>query len=134
MGMYEYQFLVQEDTANTVDAVGTNALDTQLAPPGWEKTGVNGLHVVVTTSFGNLTEGVNLTIVHSDSDDITTSSTKHTSMFVAAADMTKGRHHFVPFGSIPLKRYVGFFFDAVSTAANAGKSTVYFGPRQGGEG
>jgi hypothetical protein len=134
MPAYDYLFIVQEDTANTTDAVGTNVMNFGNANPGVNKNGMWGLHVIVTTAFGNLTEGANFSIVHSDADDISTASEVHTSMFVPVDELTAGKHLFLPACSRPLLQYAGVLFDAVSTAANAGKTTMFFGPASGGEG
>jgi hypothetical protein len=134
MPIYDYLFLVQSDTANTVDAVGTNFMNFGNAAPGVNKHGQWGLHIIVTTAFGNLTEGANFSIIHSAADDLTTASEVHTSMFVPVDELTAGKHIFLPACSRPLLQYVGVLFDAVSTAANAGKTTMYFGPANGGEG
>lgn len=134
MPIYEYTKLLQSDTANTTAAVATDCLDAQDTAPGYNKGGVPwGLHVVVTTTYGNLTEGVRLQILHSAADDITTSSEVHSEMFVPADEMVKGAHFFIPAGSRPLARYIGAAFTPVSTAANAGKSTMWLGPKSGGE-
>lgn len=128
MPMYDYSKLIQSDTANTVDAVGTDKMNFGNANPGVNENGQWGMHVIVTTAFGNLTEGANFSIVHSASDNISVSSEVHTSMFIPVAELVAGAHFFLPACSRVLLGYVGFFFDAVSTAANAGKTTVYFGP------
>jgi len=125
--MYDYSFLLQSDTANTTDAVTTNEVDFGITTPAPNVGFKFGMHVVVTTAFGALTEGVIWWILHGSSGSLSTSSTKHTGMFVGVADMVKGANHFVPCGSIPLLRYACGMFDAVSTAANAGKTTVFLG-------
>jgi hypothetical protein len=127
MPMYDYSFLLQSDTANTTDAVTTNEVDFGVTTPAPNISNQFGMHVIVTTTFGNLTEGVIWWILHDGTGTLNTSSPKHTGMFVAAADMVKNAHHYVPCGSIPLLRYACGMFDAVNTAANAGKTTVYLG-------
>lgn len=127
MPMYDYTFLLQSDTANTTDAVTTNEVDFGTTSPSPNTSGKFGMHVIVTTAFGNLTEGVIWWILHGSSGSLSTASTKHTGMFVDVADMVKGAHHYVPAGSIPILRYACGMFDAVSTAANAGKTTIFLG-------
>ena len=134
MPAYDYLFLLQSDTANTVDAVTTDKMNFGNANPGVNKNGLWGLHVIVTTAFADLDEGANIGIVHSASDDLSTSSEVHTSMFVPVDELTAGKHLFLPACSRPLLQYAGVLFDAVSTAANAGKTTMFFGPASGGEG
>ena len=132
--MFENKFLIQSDTANTTDAVGTNTINFGNAEPGVNKSGDFGLHVIVTTAFTGLDEGVNMGVVHSAADDISTSSEVHTSMFIPVDEMVAGAHFFLPLCSRTLLQYVGTLFDAVTTAASAGKTTQYLGPRVGGEG
>ena len=127
MPVYDYLYLLQSDTANTSDAITTYAVDFGVTAPAVQAGGKFGLHVVVTTAFTSLTEGVNLTVIHSASDDLSTSSEKHTSMFVPVAEMTLGAHFFIPLGSRPLKRYVGGLWDVVSTSGATGKTTWYLG-------
>ena len=127
MPMYDYTFLLQSDTANTTDAVTTNEVDFGITTPAPNVGFKGGLHVIVTTTFGALTEGVIWWTLHDGTGTLNTSSPKHTGMFVAVADMVKGAHHFIPWGSIPILRYACGMFDAVSTAANAGKTTIFFG-------
>jgi len=127
MPMYDYSFLLQSDTANTTDAVTTNEVDFGVTTPAPNISNQFGMHVIVTTTFTTLTEGVIWWILHGASGTLTTSSTKHTGMFVDVADMVKAAHHYVPCGSIPLLRYACGMFDAVSTAAGAGKTTVFLG-------
>jgi hypothetical protein len=132
--MYDYLKLIQSDTANTVAAIGTTTLNFGNDGPGVNKGGVPwGLHVIVTTTFTGLTEGVKLGIVQSDADDISTSSELHSEMFVPVANMVAGAHFFIPAGSQALKQYVNALFSPVSTAASAGKTTMFLGPKSGGE-
>lgn len=134
MPIYDYTKLLQSDTANTTAAVTTDKLDAQDTYPAYNKGGIPwGLHVIVTTAYGNLTEGVRLQILHSAADDLSTASEIHSEMFVPVAEMLKGSHFFIPAGSRQLKRYMCGAFTPVSTAANAGKSTMFFGPKSGGE-
>ncbi|OPY06103.1 MAG: hypothetical protein A4E61_00086 [Syntrophorhabdus sp. PtaB.Bin184] len=134
MPMYDYLKLLQSDTANTGDAVTTDKCNFGVTNPGVNKGGVPwGLHVIVTTTFTGLDEGVNLGIVHSANDDLSTSSEVHTKMFVPVAEMVAGAHFFIPAGSRALKQYACGIFDAVSTAASEGKTTMFLGPKSGGE-
>lgn len=127
MPIYDYLFLLQSDTANTVDAVTTNEINFGVTNPGVNKSGMFGMHVIVTTTFGSLTEGVIWWILQGATTGLTTSSTKHTGMFIPVAQMVKGAHFFIPMGSVPMLQFACGLFDAVSTSANAGKTTVYFG-------
>ena len=134
MPMYDYTKLLQSDTANTVAAVTTDKVNSGVTNPGFNKGGAPwGLHVIVTTTFTTLTEGVKLAIFHSAADDLSTSSEIHSEMFVPVAEMVAGAHFFVPAGSRALKQYLCGAFVPVSTAAGAGKSTMFFGPKSGGE-
>jgi hypothetical protein len=132
--MFDYLFLIQADTANTVDAVGTNEMNFGVTNPGVNKGGVPwGLHVIVTTAFTGLAEGANFSIVHQSTATVSTASEVHTSMFIPVDELTAGAHFFLPACSRTMLQYVGMLFDAVSTAASAGKTTCYFGPANGGE-
>jgi hypothetical protein len=134
MPAYDYKKLLQSDTANTTAAVSSDKLDSGVTNPGYNKGGVPwGLHVIVTTVFATLTEGVMLQIMHSAADDLSTSSEIHSAMFVPVAEMVAGAHFFIPAGSRALKRYLCAEFKPISTAAGSGKTTMYFGPKQGGE-
>ncbi|MFA5322335.1 MAG: Bbp16 family capsid cement protein [Smithella sp.] len=131
MPLYDYIKLLQSDTANTTDAVTTDKMNFGNANPGVNKHGQWGMHVIVTTAFGNLTEGANFSIIHSAADDLSTASEVHTSMFIPVDELVAGAHFFLPACSRVLLQYACGMFDAVSTAANAGKTTIYFGPASG---
>ena len=130
MPIYDYQYLVQSNTALTTDVVGTNPINTGVTNPGFEKSGQFGLHIIIDTTFTSGTEGLNVWVVHSASDNISTSSEKVSGMFIPVAEMTKATHFFIPIGSRKLLQYLGVFFDVVSTSLASGYLTVYFGDRE----
>lgn len=127
MPVYDYAFLLQSATANTTAAVTTNEVDFGVTTPAVNQGGKFGLHVVVTTAFTSLTEGVVIWILHGSAGSLTTSSTKHTGMFIPVASLTLGAHFFIPCGSIPLLRYATALWSPVSTAGATGATTMYFG-------
>lgn len=134
MPAYDYTKLLQSATANTVAAVTTDKIDSGVTNPGYNKGGVPwGLHVIVTTTFTGLTEGVMLQIMHSAADDLSTASEIHSAMFVPVDEMVAKAHFFIPAGSRALKRYLCGEFKPINTAASAGATTMFFGPKSGGE-
>jgi hypothetical protein len=84
-----------------------------------------GLHLIVTTTFATLTSGAIMWIAHGAA---TSPTTKHTGMFIAAADLVAGSHFFIPCGNVPVLQYARGYFEVVSENATAGKATCYFGP------
>ena len=130
MPVYDYLFLLDSDTAFTTAAVSGGAADFGVAYPDVQAAGQFGMHVIVTTTFTSLTEGVRLIIVHSAADDLSTSSEEHTSMFVPVTELAKGAHFFIPLGNRRLLRYACGLWKPVSTSGASGKITWYFGDRE----
>lgn len=124
MGMSDYKFLLGSAQAFTTDGYSTDEVNFGVTNPNPALSGKFGLHVVVTTAFTGLDSGVNIGVVHGAS---TAPTTKHTFRFVAVADLTLGKHIFIPLGG-PLLKYARMQFDAVSEAATAGALTSWFGP------
>ena len=129
MPMYDYKYLVQSATANTSAAVGTNTINTGVTYPGLNKSGQFGLHIKVTTAFTSLASGVQLWIIHSASDNLSTGSTKHSGIFIPVASLTLGAHFFIPCSPHLLFQYIGFLWSPVSEAGASGATTVYFGTK-----
>jgi len=126
MPVYDYQFLLQSDTANTSEAVTTNEINFGVTSPGVNKSGAFGMHVIVTTTFTTSTS-VTFWILQGAATGLTTSSTKHTGMDVPLAQLVKGAHFFVPMGSVPMLQFACGMFTPNGGSAGAGKTTIYFG-------
>ena len=127
MPMYDYKFLLCEAQVlgNAADEYTTDEVDFEVTTPAVNRSGMFGLHMVVTTAYTGLDSGAVLWIVHGAA---TTPTTQHTGMFIPVASLVKGAHFFVPCGSTPLLRYARGLFDIVSEVATAGASTCWFGP------
>ena len=127
MPMYDYKYLLC--SAQAMGNAGSEYTDDQVnfgvTTPAPNKGGQFGLHAVVTTVFATLTSGCILWIAHGASESPTT---KHTGMFIAAADLTAGSHFYVPCGSVPLLQYARGYFEVVSENATGGAMTIWFGP------
>ncbi len=128
MPMYDYLYLLEADHAVTTDDYSTTSVDFGFDNPNSGRGGKFGMHVVVTTTFTDLDEGIILWIMTGSSADPTT---KHIGRFIAVADMVAGAHFYIP-GGHSLGRYVRGWWDIVSTAATAGKLTAWLGPDQDG--
>jgi hypothetical protein len=130
MPIYDYKYLLDEDHAVTTADYSTNEVNFGVTNPNVGKSGMFGLHIVVTTTFTTLTEGMNITICNGAA---TTPTTVCASRFFAVGDLVKGKHYFIP-APPSLLQYARANFAVVSTAAGAGKLTAYFGePGQGAE-
>jgi hypothetical protein len=127
MPMYDYLYLLESDTAITVDAYSTSEVDFGVTNPNVAMNGNFGMHIIVTTSF--------VTTVSIDFKAIDGAATAPTTHILAQrnlllADLVAGKHYYIPFPPSML-RYVRAYYD-VNTNATAGKVTVYLGePGQG---
>lgn len=131
MPMHDYKLLIADAQVlgNAADEYSDDEVNFGMAAPGVNKSGNFGLHMVVTTTFAGLDSGAILWIIHGAASSPTT---KHTGMFIAAADLTAGKHFFVPCGSTPLLQYARGLFDIVSEVASAGAADLWFGPGPAG--
>jgi len=132
MPMYDYKYLLctEQVLGNAADENAENEVNFGVTNPNVGRSGMFGLHVIVTTTFTGLDSGVNLEIVHGASTGPTEVCA---SRFVAVANLTKGKHYFIP-APPSLLQYASFNFNIVSEVATAGKITAYFGePGQGAE-
>lgn len=129
MPMYDYKFLLQSDTAVTVDVMMTNEIDFGLTYPGVNKGGKFGMHVILTSTFTSLASGAIFWIMSSATSAIasTNYAAKHSGMYVPVADLVIGTHFFIPMGSGKMYQYNAGLFDAVTGSAVNGAFTAYFG-------
>lgn len=132
MGMYDYKYVLAEEQVlgNAADEVTTNEVNFGVTNPNVGRSGMFGMHVVVTTTFTGLDSGCNMQILHGASSSPTTVCA---SRFFAVASLTAGKHYFIP-APPSLLQYAAGNMDIVSEVATAGKMTIYFGePGQGAE-
>ena len=131
MPMHDYKLVLADAQVlgNAADEYSDDEANFGITTPGVNKSGNFGLHMVVTTAFTGLDSGAILWIMHGAS---TSPTTKHTGMFIAAADLVAGAHFFVPCGSTPLLQYARALFDIVNEVATAGAADLWFGPGPAG--
>lgn len=130
MPMYDYLYLLCSEQAlgNAADENADNEVNFGVTNPNVGRSGMFGLHIVVTTTFTGLDSGVNIEIVHGASTGPTTVCA---SRFFAVGDLVAGKHYFIP-APPSLLQYASMNFNIVSEVATAGKITAYFGePGQG---
>jgi len=126
--VYDYKFLLASALALTDAVYSTNQVNFGVANPNPGKSGMFGLHIVVTTSFGTLTSGAIIWVMHGAAEDPTT---KHMGRFFTAAQLVAGKHYFIPCGHT-LLQYARARFDKVTEDASAGAATMWFGPDEDG--
>lgn len=126
MPIYDYKYLLTEAEAFTTAAYTTDVTDIKfpVASPNWGRNEKFGLHIVVTTTFATLTSGVIIWLMQGAA---TSPTTKATGRFFSAAQLTAGKHYFIP-GPATLLQFVRAYFDPVSEAATAGALTAWLGP------
>lgn len=109
--------------AITVDAYSAIEVDFGVADPNVNAGGANiGLHIIVGETFAT-TVSIDFVVMHSAS---ATATVELISRLFLVADLTIGKHYFIPFPA-KNKQYVRAYYD-VSTSASAGKVFVYIGP------
>lgn len=131
MPMYDYLYLIESDHAVTTDDYSSDQIDFGYDNPNPGRGGKFGMHVVVTETFVNLNQGIILWIVTASTASPTESTDKHIGRFVPVAKMIVNAHFFIP-GGHSLARYARGWWDVVSTAADGGKLTAWFGPDEDG--
>ena len=127
MPVYDYKYLLTDNGIVTTDIVSTNTVNFGVAKPNVNKGGKFGLHIIITTAFTGAASGMDFSIVHSASDNLSTSSTKHTTARIQVSDCTAGAHIFIPMASHTMLQYVGAVAAHVSEALTAGYVTMYLG-------
>ena len=131
MPMYDYKFLLDEatDQCAAASTYTTAEINFGVANPNCAAQQEFGAHVVITTTYTDLTEGVNVWVMHGAA---TTPTTKLIARTLAVADMVAGAHFFIPMPPTNLQ-YVRLKFVPVSTTSTNGACTTWLGPRTGGE-
>ena len=126
MPMYDYLHLLHSDAVigQAADEYSASEINFGVTTPAPNKSGLFGLHIIVTTTFAGCASGVTFWICHGSA---TTPTTKHTGMFIPVASLVAGAHFYVPCGNIALLQYARALFDE-SEVSTAGKVTMFFGP------
>jgi hypothetical protein len=136
MGMSDYLLWLHSKatTAGTVigqsgDEYSEDEVDFEIAAPGVEKSGNFGLHIVVQEDFATMVDN-NVWIV---TGAATAPTTKLIGRYFVLADLVAGKHYLIPCPPGGMLRYARALWDVVETNPTAGKVSMYFGPRTGGE-
>ena len=132
MPMYDYLYLLCEAQVlgNAADENADNEVNFGVANPNLGKSGLFGLHVIVTTTFTGLASGASIEIVNGAT---TGPTTVIASRFFAVGSLVKGKHYFIPAPPLHLQ-FASANFNIVSEVATAGAATMYFGePGQGAD-
>lgn len=129
MPIYDYKYLLESDTAITADAYSTDEVNFGVTNPNMGKSGMFGMHIIVTTTFAT-TVSIDFKAIDGAASAPTTHILAQRNLLLA--DLVAGKHYFIPFPPSMLQ-YVRAYYD-VNTDATAGKVTVYLGePGQGAE-
>lgn len=104
-------------------------IDFEITSPGVCKSGNFGLHIWITVSFATMVSG--------EFWIVTGASTSPTTGLIGRrfvlAQLTAGKHYFVPCPRGGLLRYARAYYEVVSTNPTAGLICMAFGPATGGE-
>ncbi len=98
------------------------------ANPNCAKNGKFGCHILITTTYTDLTEGGDFVVMHGTS---TAPATRLITRRLAVADMTAGKQFFIPFPPTNLQ-YVRLKTIPVSTTSTHGAHTAWLGPDEDG--
>lgn len=128
MPIRDYKFALNSAQAMKDASYSTDEVNFGVTNPNVGRGGKFGLHVLVTTTYTDLTEGGIIWIVHGAA---TTPTTKHIGRFFAAADLVAGKHYYIP-GGHSLLQYARALFSKVTTDATLGNLTMWFGPDEDG--
>jgi hypothetical protein len=135
MGMSDYLLWLHGAPALGV-AIGQSGseysadeVDFEITTPGVEKSGNFGLHIQVTVSFTGMVSGEFWIVTGAATAPTTGLSGRR----FLLAQLTAGKHYFVPCAPGGLLRYARAYYEVVSTNPTAGLVCLYFGPRTGGE-
>jgi hypothetical protein len=106
----------------------TNEIDFGYADPNPGKGGSFGCHVVITTTYTDLTEGGDFVIMHSAA---AAPAVRLITRRLLPAQMVAGAHFFIPFPPTS-RRYVRLKTIPVSTTSTNGAHTAWLGPDEDG--
>ncbi len=106
----------------------TNEIDFGVTNPNCGKSGKFGCHVLITTTYSDLTQGGDFIIKHGAASAPATELIRRR---IAVADMVAGRHFFIPFPPTNL-RYVRLKTVPVSVTSTNGAHTAWLGPDEDG--
>lgn len=137
MGLSDYVFWVHGKDAPTTgviigqsgDEYSADEVDFEITTPGIEKSGNFGLHILVQTDFATMVDN-NVWIV---TGAATSPTTKLIGRYFVLADLVAGKHYYIPAPPGGMLRYARALWDVVTTNPTAGKVSMWFGPRTGGE-
>lgn len=130
MPLSDYKLWVESDHAVTTADYSSTELNFGIAGPNIGKANMFGLHVIITTAFATLTEGMDIEIC---SDATAGATSVIASRHFAVGDLVAGKHYYIPAPPTTLQ-YVRARWHVTSTAATAGKLSGYFGePGQGAD-
>jgi hypothetical protein len=124
-------------TGTAIGASGSeyteDELDTERTYPGWGKGSQEiGMHVLVQTTFTKLTS-FDIGIAHGASTSPTTILISR-NVTLASGNLAAGKHLFIPIpAGSTLLRYVRGYFAVNGSNPDAGKVSVWMGPRDGSE-
>ena len=129
---YEFQILDAQALGNGGDEYAYtskgNVINFGVTTPRVEKGMKFGLHVVLTTAYAGTMTTCEMWIVTGAN---ATPTTKVIGRYFAVADLTLGRHIFIPCPPGDLLQYASMWLDVTGTP-DAGAMTAWFGPDEDG--
>lgn len=129
MPIRDYKYILSDSQAMTTAAYSTDEANFGFANPFYGRGGKFGLHVlVVSASFTGADSGVRIWIV---SGAATAPTTQREGRKFTAAQLTLGKHYFIP-GGLGLLQYARGYWEPVSEAGATGSIAWWFGPDEDG--
>ena len=134
MPIYDYKYLLLEAQAlgNGGDEYAYtakgNVINFGVTTPGLGKSGKFGLHVVLTTAYAGTMSVCEMWVVTGAN---ATPTTKVIGRYFIVAELTIGKHFFIPCPPGSLLQYASMWLDVTGTP-DAGAMTAWFGPDEDG--
>jgi len=128
MPMYDKKYSLGAAKVFKDGVYSTDEVDFGVANPNLGKSGMFGLHMVVTTAFAEASEGLIFWVMNAATE---TSTVKHMGRFLTLASLTLGKHFFIPCGHT-LLQFARARCDKVTTDEVTGQMVMWFGPDEDG--
>lgn len=126
--MYDYKYLLCSALNIKDGEYTTDEINFGVANPNLGRSGMFGLHIVVTTVIAGATEGIYIWVNH---DATTTPTVRHVGRFFTLASLVAGSHWYIPCGH-SLLQYARASVQKHTTDVSTGNFTMWFGPDEDG--
>lgn len=126
--LYDYKYSLGAAKLFKDAVYSTDEVNFGVTNPNVGRSGMFGLHIVVTTAFVDATEGLYFWIINGAA---TAPTTKHIGRFIPLAQLTLGKHFFIP-GGHTLLQYARAYCEKHTTDEATGQAVMWFGPDEDG--